>query len=123
MRKTGIAIFVVFALVFGVAIPYFAISGEGSSGSTEVRVASTDEEARNLFSVNCGSCHTLARAGTDGVVGPNLDDLLGMGTPEGNYERVLTAIEGGIKGRMPAGILAGQQAEEVADFVSRVAGK
>ena len=123
MKKSGIAIFIVVALIFAVAIPYIAISGEGTPSSTEVKVASEDEEAKELFATNCGSCHTLAKAGTDGVVGPNLDKLLGMGTPEGNYERVLTAVENGISGRMPAGILAGAQAEEVSDFVSRNAGQ
>ena len=30
---------------------------------------------------NCGSCHTLYKAGTDGVVGPNLDELLAPPSP------------------------------------------
>ena len=29
---------------------------------------------KKLFVAKCGSCHTLAHAGTNGVVGPNLDD-------------------------------------------------
>ncbi len=123
MKKSGVAIFVVVAIIFAVAIPYFAITGEGTEGSTEVKVAGSDESAKALFQTNCGSCHTLARAGTDGVVGPNLDELLGQGTPEGNEPRVLAAIENGINGRMPAGILAGAQAEEVAEFVAREAGQ
>ena len=61
---------------------------------------------------NCGSCHTLAKAGTDGVVGPNLDDLLGSASPEGNVPRVETAIKNGIAGRMPAGILTGDDAKK-----------
>ena len=109
-------------LVIVVAIVAIAIKDEGSPASTEVGVASTDETAKELFATNCGSCHTLASAGTDGVVGPNLDKLLGAGTPEGNEPRVLAAIENGINGRMPAGILAGAQAEEVAAFVATEAG-
>jgi mono/diheme cytochrome c family protein len=123
LNKSGIVIFGVFALIFVVAIPYIAISKEGQSDSAEVTVASSDEEAQELFQTNCGSCHTLAAAGTDGVVGPNLDELLGMGTPEANRGRVLTAIDEGIGGRMPAGILGGEQAESVADFVARTAGQ
>ena len=122
MSKSTIAVFVVFALIFAVAIPYVALSKEGEADSSDVRVAESDEASKELFATNCGSCHTLARAGTDGVVGPNLDYLLGMGTPEGNEERVLSAIENGINGRMPAGILSGAQAEEVANFVAREAG-
>ena len=122
MKKSGVAIFIVFALIV-VGIAYIAIRDEGSESSAEVKVASSDEPAKELFRTNCGSCHTLARAGTDGVVGPNLDQLLGMGTPEANQERVRSAIENGINGRMPAGILAGAQADEVAEFVAREAGQ
>ena len=28
-----------------------------------------------VFTGNCGSCHTLSKAGTSGSVGPNLDDM------------------------------------------------
>lgn len=123
MKKSSIVTFVVFALIFAVAIPYIAITKEGEGEPAAAKVAASDEEARDLFQVNCGSCHTLARAGTDGVVGPNLDDLLGLGSPEANRPRVETAIEDGVGGRMPAGILDGEQAKKVADFVSRVAGQ
>src|SRR4051812_50083363 len=30
-------------------------------------------DAKALFSGNCGSCHTLSKAGTSGQVGPSLD--------------------------------------------------
>jgi mono/diheme cytochrome c family protein len=123
LNKSSVAIFGVFALIFLVVIPYIAISKEGSEGSAEVTVASSDEEAQELFQTNCGSCHTLGAAGTDGVVGPNLDELLGMGTPEANRGRVLTAVDEGIAGRVLAGILGGEQAEIVADFVARTAGQ
>ncbi len=122
MKKSGVVIFLVLALIIG-GVVYIAIRGEGSPDSTEIQTDEADTAARQLFATNCGSCHTLASAGTDGVVGPNLDVLLGSGTPEGNEERVLSAIENGINGRMPAGILAGAQAEEVASFVARTAGQ
>jgi mono/diheme cytochrome c family protein len=125
LNKSSIVIFGIFALIFVVAIPYIAISKEGEEDSGEVTVAAADEEAKELFQTNCGSCHTLAAAGTDGVVGPNLDELLGAGStdPEANTGRVLTAIDEGVGGRMPAGILGGEQAEKVASFVSRSAGQ
>jgi hypothetical protein len=34
----------------------------------------------------------------------------------------LSAVENGVAGRMPAGILSGDQADTVASFVSQVAG-
>jgi mono/diheme cytochrome c family protein len=123
LKKSSVVIFVVFALIFAVAIPYIAITKEGQGESTELEVAASDEDARDLFQTDCGSCHTLAMAGTDGVVGPNLDKLLGLGSPEANAPRVETAIDKGVGGRMPADILSGDQAKEVADFVSRVAGQ
>ena len=33
---------------------------------------------KQLFSEKCGSCHVLQDAGTQGVVGPNLDDAFGF---------------------------------------------
>lgn len=33
-------------------------------------------QGKELFTQQCGSCHTLADAGTQGEVGPNLDDAL-----------------------------------------------
>jgi cytochrome c6 len=31
-------------------------------------------DGKQVFTSNCGSCHTLSKAGTSGTVGPNLDD-------------------------------------------------
>jgi len=123
LSKRTFVLFGIFAVFFGLLLPYWAISKEGEESASPEKVASSDEEAKQLFQTNCGACHTLARAGTDGIVGPNLDDLLGGGTPEANEQRVANAIENGIEGRMPAGILQGEDAELVANFVARVAGQ
>jgi cytochrome c6 len=123
MKKSTLVIFGVFAAIFLLVIPYWAISKEGSPDASPDAVAETDQDAKTLFQTNCGTCHTLAKAGTDGVVGPNLDDILVAGQPEANYDRILNAIDNGVGGRMPADILSGESAEEVADFVSRVAGQ
>ena len=32
-------------------------------------------DAKGIFTANCAACHTLTKAGTSGMVGPNLDDL------------------------------------------------
>jgi mono/diheme cytochrome c family protein len=123
-----LVIFGLFAVFFGLLVPYWAISKEGEESASPEKVAASDTEAKQLFQENCGACHTLARAGTDGIVGPDLDDTLGVGDPESNKDRVLNAIEngfnsGGFQGYMPAGILAGPDANVVADFVGRVAGQ
>jgi mono/diheme cytochrome c family protein len=123
MSRSAFVIFGIFAVLFGLLLPYWAISKEGGESASPEKVASSDEEAKQLFQTNCGACHTLARAGTDGIVGPDLDDLLGQGTPEANQERVENAILNGFEGRMPADILQGEDAELVANFVARVAGQ
>lgn len=122
--------FVIFGLVFAflaVLIPVWAIDKEGASTASPQHVPSKLEEGKELFDVNCGSCHTLARAGTDGNFGPDLDELLGGAPPSANKQRVLGAIEDGLDspspGRMSAGILSGEQAEQVAEFVAQEAGR
>lgn len=123
MSKRSFVTLAIFAVGLAVAIPLWASGKEGSLDASPEKVAASDQQAKEVFATNCGSCHTLARAGTDGVVGPNLDELLGAGTPEGNEPRVLTAIENGVSGRMPAGILQGDAAKQVANFVAREAGQ
>jgi mono/diheme cytochrome c family protein len=128
LSKRTFVLFGIFAVFFGLLLPYWAISKEGEESASPEKVASSDEEAKQLFQTNCGACHTLARAGTDGIVGPNLDDVLGGGTPGSNEDRVANAIQNGFnsegfQGYMPAGILEGEDAELVANFVARVAGQ
>ena len=73
---------------------------------------------KDIFVANCGSCHTLADAGTSGNVGPNLDQLK---PAESIVEHQV--INGG--GAMPAfkGQLTPAQITAVAKYVSSVAGK
>jgi mono/diheme cytochrome c family protein len=128
MKRSTFVTFGLVALLFAVLIPAWAISREGSEDASPGSVPSNLEEGKELFVTNCGACHTLAKAGTDGVVGPNLDDLLAPPSPTPPdpatiKPRVLSAVENGVAGRMPKGILSGAQAEEVADFVSQVAGQ
>jgi len=115
-------------VLFAILIPAWAISREGGEEASPESVPSSLDEGKELFVTNCGACHTLAKAGTDGVVGPNLDELLAPPSPTPPdpatiKPRVLAAVNNGVAGRMPAGILSGEQAETVADFVSQVAGQ
>jgi mono/diheme cytochrome c family protein len=115
------------AVLFAVIVPLWAFSKDGSSDED---LSKSDEEAQELFVTNCGSCHTLESAGTDGVVGPDLDSRLAPSGPaegeaiDGTKSRVLSAIETGLgNGRMPAGILQGEQAEIVSQYVAEEAGQ
>jgi mono/diheme cytochrome c family protein len=124
VNKRPILIFLIFAAICLVALPAWALTKRGSSdASTSGSVPASDQQGLQLFQINCGSCHTLAAAGTDGVIGPNLDQLLATGpkspdTVKANEGRVLNAVENGIGGRMPKGILQGAQAKAVARFVA-----
>ena len=139
MRKSTFVIFGAVLVLLAVIIPVwaFAVDGDSESGGRETPEGM--EEAKTLFQTNCGNCHTLYAAETDGNFGPNLDEQLApTGAPDtssdagqeaidGTAERVLAAIENGFqgtdRGRMPAGILSGAQAEEVAEYVATVAGR
>jgi cbb3-type cytochrome c oxidase subunit III len=73
---------------------------------------------KDIFVANCGSCHTLADAGTSGKIGPNLDQLK---PPLSIVQRQV--INGG--GAMPAfkGQLTSAQITAVSKYVASVAGK
>jgi mono/diheme cytochrome c family protein len=122
--KRPIVMLVVLAAICLVGLPAWALlSKGGADASPEASVPAADTEGLELFQINCGACHTLAAAGTDGVIGPNLDQLLGTGekssdTVKSNQDRVLNAVEQGVGGRMPAGLLQGEQAKTVAHFVA-----
>ena len=120
--------FGIVVLLLGVGIPAWAYTHQGSESASPEEVASDLEGGKELFVTNCGACHTLAKAGTDGVIGPDLDDLLAPPSssapdPTTIKPRVLSAINNGVGGRMPKGVLTGQQADEVATFVANVAGQ
>jgi cbb3-type cytochrome c oxidase subunit III len=80
--------------------------------------AKNTTSGKDIFTANCGSCHTLKDAGTNGTVGPNLDQL------KPSFEIAQhQVINGG--GAMPAfkGTLTAAQITAVAKYVSSVAGK
>jgi mono/diheme cytochrome c family protein len=129
VSKRPFVLFGLFAAICLIGLPIIALGKEGDSSAGTVEVAAQDEEGKELFANNCGYCHKLAAAGTDGVVGPDLDDILvtgGENSPEqytGIYGRALRAVTCGVGGRMPEGILLGEEAKEVATFVGAYAGQ
>ena len=129
MSKRTLVIFGIFVAIFGVLLPVLGDQQGGRRGRV-ARAASPPATRRRRSS----SSRTAARAtrshapAPTASSGPNLDELLGQGTPEANVTRVQNAIENGFNtedfnGYMPAGIVQGEDAEEVADFVARVAGQ
>jgi mono/diheme cytochrome c family protein len=134
MSKRTFIVFGLLVLVLAVLIPWLAFRSKGDAANGPQKVAQNLKHGQSLFQTNCGTCHTLYAAGTDGNYGPDLDELLApAGPPEGatiksTEKRVLSAVENGVDssttpGRMPGGILNEQQAKEVAEFVGHVAGQ
>ena len=81
----------VVALLAGPAL----IGAKSDEATAETDDAAAAPQGETIFSDNCGSCHTLARAGTDGSVGPNLDEA------KPDAAAVEATVRSG-KGTMPA---------------------
>lgn len=90
-------------------------------------------KGKELFTQKCGSCHVLADAGTAGQIGPNLDDAFYASRRDGlGQETIQQVVRGQIAypvtdppsggPGMPADIVTGQDAEDVASYVAAVAG-
>jgi mono/diheme cytochrome c family protein len=78
---------------------------------TEEPLSPAEQQGRELFVANCGSCHTLDAAGTDGQVGPNLDEA------QVDAAEALAKIKEG-PGVMPENLVEGEEAQAVAEFVA-----
>ena len=98
-------------------------AGCGTGGLAKGGDAGTGKQ---LFVAKCGGCHALADAGTNGVVGPNLDDAFRydrqQGYPNSTIEQVVRDQIEIAGGRMPANLYTGQNADDVAAYVALVAG-
>jgi len=87
------------------------------------------ETGKAKFVEKCGSCHTLARAGTQGTTGPNLDtafqaalrDGLDRDTVEGVVHRQI--LHPRSDSQMPAGLVEGEDASDVAAYVGYAAAR
>jgi cytochrome c5 len=89
------------------------------TGTTPAGGAGDPAAGKEVFaSAGCIGCHTLADAGATGTVGPNLDDA------KPSHDKVVERVTNG-KGAMPSfkGQLTDQQIEDVAAYVSSVAGQ
>jgi mono/diheme cytochrome c family protein len=134
MSKKTFIVFGLVVVVLAVLIPWLAFRNDGDAARGAQSVPADLKSGQSLFQTNCGTCHTLYAAGTDGNYAPDLDELLTPSGPATGKEvgqvegRVLNAVENGVDstttpGRMPGGILNEQQAKEVAEFVARTAGE
>jgi plastocyanin len=82
---------------------------------------------KQQFVAKCGSCHTLARAGTKGIVGPNLDQAFHASIAEGLQRNTIRGVvEGQIQipnpeGVMPKDLVSGATLKDVAAYVAQAA--
>jgi mono/diheme cytochrome c family protein len=108
----------------GVAAAVALAAGCGAGG---VAAENPDLEAgQQSFVTSCGACHTLADAGTAGIIGPDLDDAFRgarqQGFQDSTFEGVVqTWIEQPQPPMLPD-IVTGADAENVAAYVASVAG-
>jgi mono/diheme cytochrome c family protein len=122
-RRTAAIVFAVFYVLLGIAVPAVVLAADHSDRNvpdSSITLTAAQEHGRQLFGERCNNCHTLAAADTAGKVGPNLDQL------KPPYGLVLNAIQTGRRrgnGTMPADIVSGKDAQDVARFVAAVAGK
>ena len=127
-------------------------AGCGTGGIASSAQRPDTQNGQTLFTSNCGGCHTLSAAGTTGTIGPNLDNAYAASVKEGFSQSsienaVLDQIRLGsgqvatyttskyfidhclpphsakcFSQPMPANIVKGQDAIDVAAYVASVAG-
>lgn len=111
------------AVLSAAALALSACSG-GAGGGDANLVA-----GKQLFVQKCGSCHVLARADTKGVTGPDLDAAFAVARAEGFGDG---AIRGAVKSQilhpaigsvMPAKLVEGEDAQDVAAYVAQSVAK
>jgi mono/diheme cytochrome c family protein len=78
----------------------------------------TQRQGAELFATTCQGCHSLKASNAAGLVGPSLDYVQ---PSVAQVKDVLARGSQGAYGVMPAGLLSGEQANAVAEYVARVA--
>src|SRR5437762_12018130 len=119
-----VAVMVTIVIVaLGVAVPLAigVVNGNDHAKSAPggVDLNAAQANGRAVFGRYCSTCHTLKASNAVGKVGPNLDVLH---PPKG---LILDAIAKGRargQGQMPAGVVDGQDAQDVAAYVVAAAG-
>ena len=133
-RKVAWTLLAIVYVGFGVILPVVMLTGNRARASNQIggiRLSAAEKRGRELFGEHCGVCHTLAGANAIGKVGPNLDIL------RPPSQLVLNTIANGClqnpppnspqtclgEGTMPSDLVEGRDAQNVASFVARVAGR
>ena len=114
-----------------------ALAGLAALAGCDVSENSDLERGRALFQAKCGTCHALSEAGTSAEIGPDLDasfaDARASGMDNDTIEGVVQAQIANPREVnesdpdyqrtfMPADLVTGEDAENVAAYVASVAG-
>jgi mono/diheme cytochrome c family protein len=133
--NTVVAVLFTFAtLGLGIALPLVILHGNHANASDQVggvKLTAESKSGRMLFGQHCAVCHTLSAANAIGKVGPDLDTLkppkaLVLHTiangclPNPTVSDASEACLG--QGVMPAEVVSGRDAQDVASFVAQAAG-
>jgi mono/diheme cytochrome c family protein len=126
----------VFVFIVGIiALPAIFIIGNRDTSNAQVhgvKLTAAMQAGRELFAEHCAVCHSLGATSGIGKVGPNLDQLR---PPEalilktianGCLQQPTSSDTGSLclgYGTMPAGIVQGRQAQDIAAFVAAIAGR
>jgi cytochrome c553 len=122
-RKTVAILVGAIVVVLGVAVPALVLAGgrdHSSKGPGGVELSSAETQGREVFKDRCGTCHTLQAANAVGKVGPNLDQL--RPPPPLTLDAIQKGRARG-QGQMPAQLVTGEEARDVAAFIGKVAGR
>lgn len=133
-RRGITLVFVITYVAFGIVLPALFLIGNHNNANAQVgglKLTAAEKRGREIFGERCGLCHTLAAANAVGKVGPDLDQI------QPTQQLVLHTIENGCLqnpppgsqeaclgyGTMPADVVQGLDAVDVAKFVAKVAGQ
>jgi cytochrome c2 len=113
----------------------FALAG---CGTGSIVAGGDTNHGKDLFKAKCQACHTLAAADASGTIGPNLDTAFAFVRDAANpgdrfceatianvvRDQIRFPSQNNIEPKyvMPANLVKGQDADDVAQYVASVAG-
>jgi mono/diheme cytochrome c family protein len=124
MSRPFLLVVAVVFVGFGAVIPALTLlhnaDDQADAAIGGVKLSAAEEHGREVFKERCSTCHTLDDAGAVGKVGPDLDNL------RPPVALTLDALKNGRargQGQMPAQLVTGTEARDVAKYLAKVAGR
>jgi len=126
MRPRDLACLLGALVLLAVSATLLAGCGGGSNNSKTTTNGQTIPQnasvttGERLFRSTCATCHTLHAAGSTATIGPNLDYV--QPTVSQTQQTIAAGMHGS-RAIMPAGLLRGQNATDVAAYLAQVANR